>query len=738
MRLTLRTLLAWLDTVLLPDDQRSLGEKVASSPVAPQLIARIREVVERPVLAAPRPSGRGLADDANSVAEYLDNTLPADQLEAFERVCIESDVHLAEVAACHGILAEIAREPLAVEPLDVASRRRLMTAIRQHMLPEPNPAAPAGGQRGPAVAAVDRAACDTVLGQPLEVRRPATTQPKAPLAAWLSAAVALLLLATLGGFLWWSLARDTRRKVAVRPNPPPAVAAVQPVPPAEEPQRGDEPAEPAADPARAAAVAVTPPADEPEVPPDSLAVAVPAAAPPAGPVVEPDAPAGAAVLSPRVPQGDALAIAAAPEMPQRPAEPARPAEPPPASAPGDPGVGFVSGAALLLHKAAAEPAAAGLSGWAALPPNAPLEPREDLIAPPFCRPEVSVGGVTIRLEPNTRVAITRDADGSPRLEIVFGRAVVRSSVAKPRLGIIAGGLVGVITDGLRGPVGVEVLLDRAPGADPATIPARVRARLATTTSGVAWLQSLPDGTPAPQPLHGVPAQGLLEKDSRLTWDSGDPAGVVAQSRSELPDWLPGPPQPDRIEADAAKSLAAKAAADPLEKGLRELADDRRFENRVAAVATLALLGDYDELVAALAAESPPRKLEDRQWTRLFDMTIPLALARGANSAARLKLAFESRGPAGRGGEAFALACGFDAAALEAGAAGRLVDALDAPELLLRRVAIRGLTEIVPLAEADRNRYRPDRPKDLRREDVNWWRRQLEDGRIRRPAGAEPR
>ena len=727
MRLTLRTLLAWLDTVLLPDDQKSLGDKVAASPVAPQLIARIREVVERPVLAAPRPEGRGLADDPNSVAEYLDNTLPADQLEAFERVCIESDLHLAEVAACHGILAEIAREPLAVDPLDVASRRRLMTAIRHHMLPEPNPAPPSGGQRGAAVAAVDGAACDTVLGRPLEVARSATTQPKAPLAAWLSAAVALLLLVTLGGFLWWSLARETRRKVAVRPSPP-AAATVQPGPPrAEEPQRGDEPAEPAADPAPAARVAATPPADEPQVPADTPAAAVPAVEP----VVEPAAPAVAAAPAPRVPQGDALAIAAPQAMPQPPAESPSPAASPPASNPEDPGVGFVSGGALLLHKAAAEPAAAGVSGWAALPPNAPLGLREDLIAPPFCRPEVSVGGVTIRLEPNTRAAITRDTDGSPRLEIVFGRAVIRSSVAKPRLGITAGGLVGVITDGLRGPVGVEV--DLVP---------RVSAQLATTTSGIGWLQSLPDGTPAPQPLHGVPAQGLLEKESRLAWHSDDPAAVVPQTRMKLPDWLPGPPHQERIEEDAARVLAAKATPDPLEKGLRELADDdRRFENRSAAVATLALLGDYDELVAVLSAETGAKKqlqLQDGQWTRLFDMTIPLALARGANAAARLKLAFETRGPAGRGGEAFALASGFDDAALADGGDARLVDALDAPELLLRRLAIHALLEIVQPADADRNRYRPERSKELRREGLNWWRKQLADGRIRRPAGTEPR
>jgi hypothetical protein len=82
--------------------------------------------------------------------------------------------------------------------------------------------------------------------------------------------------------------------------------------------------------------------------------------------------------------------------------------------------------------------------------------------------------------------------------------------------------------------------------------------------------------------------------------------------------------------------------------------------------------------------------------------------------------------------------GFDDAALAAGGAERLVAALDAPELLLRRFAIRGLHEIVQPTPADRARYRPDRSRDLRRESVNWWRRQLDDGRVRRPGGAAGR
>ncbi len=758
MRLTLRTLLAWLDTVLPPAEQQALGEKVAVSPIAPQLIARIRDVVERPVLAAPRPDARGIADDANSVAEYLDNTLPADRLETFERICIESDMHLAEVAACHGILAEIAHDPEAAGPLDPASRRRLLEAIRRHMQthhgdPEHEAAVSlARNLRATLVAGGDGELCDTVLGSlPVTQPRPANgPRQRAPVAAWLSAAVALLLLVGLGGFLVWSLGRDRGRKVAARPAPPPAVVAAEPRDAVPQPR-----AEPAAAPAAPSAE------DEAAAPPVAAALPSPAAAEPAkvlpsepapplaGTAAAPAAatvppppavPAPPAAEPPRVPQGDALAIVA----PAPSGEPAARVPPPavglppaadaPADAPADDDAGFVSGAGLLLHKAAADPAVHGHSGWVAVPQNRPLAPREDLIAPPFCRPEVSVGGVTIRLEPNTRATLTHDADGTPRLEVVFGRAIVRSSAAEPRLGITAGGLVGVVTDGLRAPLGIEVTLEQTPGADPATTSARVRAVVATTNSGIAWRQSQTDGTAAVQPLQGTAAQGVLEKGSRLAWDSLDPGGVAVQARRELPDWLAGTARPDRLEQAAAEALAGKATSDPIEKGLRELADDRRAENRVAAVATLALLGDYDEFVALLSAESVARKLEDRQWSRLVDMTVPLALARGANAAARLGQAFETRGPAGKGAELFAIARGFDDATLEASGAAQLVAALDAPELVVRRFAIRGLLEVVQPAEADRARYRPDRSQDLRRESVAWWRKQLADGRIRRAAG----
>ncbi len=107
MRLTLRTLLAYRDHVLSPSELEDLHKRVQQSEMAGKLLRRMDALSNRPRLLAPRVDGRGLGGDANTVAEYLDDTLQSDRVPELERICLESDIQLAELAHCHKMLASV-------------------------------------------------------------------------------------------------------------------------------------------------------------------------------------------------------------------------------------------------------------------------------------------------------------------------------------------------------------------------------------------------------------------------------------------------------------------------------------------------------------------------------------------------------------------------------------------------------------------------------------------------------
>ena len=72
MRLTLRTLLAYLDDRLSPSNARELGQKLKQSPFAQELAERIKGVVRRRRLAR-EENARTI--DANLLAEYIHSPL---------------------------------------------------------------------------------------------------------------------------------------------------------------------------------------------------------------------------------------------------------------------------------------------------------------------------------------------------------------------------------------------------------------------------------------------------------------------------------------------------------------------------------------------------------------------------------------------------------------------------------------------------------------------------------------
>jgi hypothetical protein len=116
-RLTLRTLLAYLDDTLDAEEARDLGLKIAENPDVQQLIERIKRVTRRRGLGTPPPiSEEDEVSDPNTVAAYLDNTLDSDSIKEFEAACLKTDALLAEVAACHQILTLVLTEPVRVPP----------------------------------------------------------------------------------------------------------------------------------------------------------------------------------------------------------------------------------------------------------------------------------------------------------------------------------------------------------------------------------------------------------------------------------------------------------------------------------------------------------------------------------------------------------------------------------------------------------------------------------------------
>jgi hypothetical protein len=138
LRLTLRTLLAYLDDTLEPAQARLIGQKVAESESARELVERIKQVTRRRRLTTPPTSGPGGVIDPNTVAEYLDNEVTPEQAAEVEQICLSSDVHLAEVAACHQILTLILGEP--INPPATANQRMVGLVKGPEAIPARKPA----------------------------------------------------------------------------------------------------------------------------------------------------------------------------------------------------------------------------------------------------------------------------------------------------------------------------------------------------------------------------------------------------------------------------------------------------------------------------------------------------------------------------------------------------------------------------------------------------------------------
>jgi len=166
IRLTLRTLLAYLDDTLGAEDTRTIGEKLAASPQAQEMAERLKKVVRKRSLSTPGSGPDGGMADPNIVAAYLSDALPAEIVEQFEKSATDSDAHLAEVAACHQILTLVLSHQQRVPP--TAYRRMYGLVKGPESIPtrKPNPALPIGGTPPETAQDADEADAAYLLGLP--------------------------------------------------------------------------------------------------------------------------------------------------------------------------------------------------------------------------------------------------------------------------------------------------------------------------------------------------------------------------------------------------------------------------------------------------------------------------------------------------------------------------------------------------------------------------------------------
>ncbi len=255
MRLTLRTLLAYLDDTLEPHEIKEIGQKAAESDAAQELVARIKQITRRRRLTTPPANGPGAKFDANTVAEYLDNELSSDLVSELEKTCLESDVHLAEVASCHQILTLVLGEPALVPP---TARERMYGLVK-------------GREAIPFRKAQVRAADD---GENRDDDLFLGGLPSSR--GWLIWALPLaiaLLLAALAFTIWQTMPSERIAVAAAKQNPPPEPQPEKVVDPA----NNSKPVEPMPMPVEPtpAPVEPTPPTpDAPANPPSKVRVSV--------------------------------------------------------------------------------------------------------------------------------------------------------------------------------------------------------------------------------------------------------------------------------------------------------------------------------------------------------------------------------------------------------------------------------------------------------------------------------
>lgn len=745
MRLTLRTMLAYLDDILEPDDTEDIGKKIEESEFATNLVHRTRDSMRRLRLGVPALIGRGLAEDPNSVAEYLDNTLGAERVGEFEKICLESDVHLAEVASCHQILTLVLGEPAEIDP----NSRQRMYGLAAHV------------DAPPVQTDSLRPAADRVVATPPPTSR--RTKPEVPeylresrSRFWpVAAMVAVAALITLGGLLALGPPELRERVLALvqaspeeeqplEVAPPFAPAAAAPAgepadaasgtppvtppadqaptteapgatpPAAEGPASEARPAEPAASEETPGATEPVPtePADETSATPSPAEAPEPAVDETTPPAPETTEPAGepaadaAAAPEPEMPlEGDADAAAPKPDAPAAAAE-AADAEPAEAA----PALGRFTpkrdGREVLFRHDADG------SQWLRLAPLSPLAQGDQFLSLPLFRPIITLSS-----------NLTMQAEGAAKVEMV-GWSDAQAPVLAIDYGRWRMATVGKADNSLVLKFGQQQIQITFVDAD---------AELALDVHNVLPPGKDPENSPVELAVDVYAMSGAIRiREGDKTIDLAAPEHVALGTVSaapategEFPKWVNAEALSD-LERRSTATLEPLLLVDkPGDVTLKELADphgspDRRREVRSLAMRSLVHLGSYESCVEAL--NDPKEKLF---WPVAME-ELRAAIARSPEAAAAIRTTFEKQ----RSGDAsalFRMLWGYSTDDLKNGAARDLVEAMDNESLDMRVMSFWNLLNIAGPAS---HGYRPeDKTAKLRQRGYNAWKEMARQGKI---------
>lgn len=747
MRLTLRTMLAYVNDLLEPADAEEVGKRIAESEFANGLMHRMRDVTRRLRLGAPRLHGRGMGHDPNTVAEYLDHELPSDRVADFEKVCLESDMHLAEVASCHQILALVLGEPAEIES---ASRQRMYALPQQAEASAHAPpvAKPAKASRDGKDRASRRKKKRRKVKVPEYLREPAA-EPQTP-RRWggLLTAAVVLVAAGIGLTMYWpqiaqhlpSIEPDNASETQVASNPSSDGqnrsndqnvpneeqhnADRQTAPPDNQAAGDSAAGNPAATQQSAnaknnqaeQAPTASPQEDEPDqVSRPAMKEASPApddATQTEDAAARPQANTG---TLPKRSQSETRRPAAGRSQQSEPATDDVPAReriaPPPrsdnksadvesprAKAAGE-GIGrLVSESDVLLREAGDE--------WQRVPIRGTVYTTERLIALPTYRPSIAMSnGITLQLLGGAMVSLGAPSDGGgAQIQLSSGRILLLTA-AKPDTSIRlqAGDYQGTIEFGEgESALAVEVRHLLPEGADPEQEPAPTAVELYLSSGEVTWV-----GRPGrSEKLSGRSHRAL----------GGDGGG---QSSEELPAWIESG-QLNPNERRAAGEVADYLPPDkPVMATLEELAQHRRLENSLLAVRSLALIDDFEPIVPLL--NDPKYRTV---WTWQIE-SLRTALARGPRTAKAVREAFQRARGKEEGGELYRMLWGYSEQQLRDGAAAQLIDWLGAPDeqLDFRVLSFWNLRHITGMGLY----YQPADPEKQRRQSIQRWKQKLDAG-----------